>query len=166
MLRRVYITSQPVQLERKNETVVIKPSTWAILDVLTLSVFNDMFPDSPVCKGIKKKYENGDGPSGAFSPLQIRETAVIRSSNALLNRCRYLIVNFDGLDTPTRSGDIISFKIVNEPKINGQSISSFGWSSTSSGFRNKSVLAEVGFTWTPLPGPLEHFPVKQIHGAP
>ena len=65
-----------------------------------------------------------------------------------MNRYMYLIVNYDGLDTTASSGDILSFKIVNEPKINGQSISSFGWSSTSSGFRNKSVLAEVGFTWT------------------
>ncbi len=130
--------------QEKKKAVVVKPSKWAEIDVSTLSVFRDMFPDAKTLQTCEQ---------GETDPLnqqmRIKDTAAVQSRNTLLNRCRTLIVKHDELEKSAVADDILSLTLVNAPTIDSNDLSNFGWKISRSGVRNVSLEGQVCFSWTP-----------------
>ena len=104
-----------------------------------------MFPDC-----VPSSYnEENNVSSGQDQQMRIKDTAVVQSRNALLNRCRSLVVKNRELEKSARVGDLISFTVVRVPTIRSRQLSHFGWKTRKAGIRNCELEAVVCFSWTP-----------------
>ncbi|MEM1283340.1 MAG: hypothetical protein AAGG81_07285 [Chlamydiota bacterium] len=84
----------------KKQVMVIKPSSWAMMDLKTLHITEDLF-----CTDYCSCYQNG------LSVSTIERAAIIRDPQNSYNRCQSLWIDSSGYPTQAIEGDSISFTI-------------------------------------------------------